>query len=89
MVVQPEVYFQDGHCRHLAFRKTAAISLVFDPSSTKFSGNIRTSIWNISMPLEMHINKIQDDRRLEFLKTAAISLLFYQSLSNFVGILLL
>jgi len=35
MVVQQEVYFQDGGCRHFGFQKTATISLVFDLSSLK------------------------------------------------------
>jgi len=53
---------------------------------TKIIGNLRTSIWNISMMSKMHCSRIQDGGRprVEFRKTVAISLLFDQSSPNLV-----
>jgi len=61
------------------------------PIVTKISGNIRTSIWNISMSSEMHIcwNSWWWSPPSWILKTVVISLLFDQSSLNLVGILLL
>jgi len=66
------------------FKKTAAISSLFDRSSPKFANKIGTSIWNTSMTSETRSFKTQDGgrRQFGFRKTLAISLLIDRSSST-------
>ena len=75
---------QDGGGRHLKFRKTVAISLLFDQSFPNL-----TWIWRIRHRMQLKCQKrtfikIQDGgcHHIGFQKTVTISLLFDQSLPN-------
>jgi len=83
--------FQDGGCHHLEFRKTAAISLEFDPSSPKLMETLRLRFGTYWWRQKCIYSKIKygGRRYLEFRKTVAISLLFDQSSPNLIWILLL
>jgi len=80
---------QDGGCRHLGFRKSAAISLVFYRLSPKLVKTLGLVTYWLRRNY-IFVN-IQDGgrRHLEFRKTVAISLLFDQSSPDLGGILLL
>ena len=75
--------------RHLEFRKSVVISLLFDQSSPNSVGMLR--IWHTTQLLHWNciFTKIQDGgrRHLEFWKSVAISLLLDQSSPNLVGML--
>jgi len=89
-----ENYKQGIHfscCRHLGFRKTAAISLLFDRSSPKLVETLGLRFEAYRRRRKCIFGQIQEGgrRHLEFPKKVAISLLFDQSSPNLVALLLL